>query len=175
MDSAEGMFMAPVPGMGLTEELGATPWQHPPQYATVEEALDFYTPKILNPDMKSDLLNVMEMGVPLTTIAQGLQMGGVMQGKHSIDVGVLVTPVLIELLAYVADTEGAEYHTGLKPAKKDEDKISKTEIGLAMQKIPETVEETERKMEQTEPMEEPMEMETEPEEAEPMGLMARRQ
>tara|TARA_E500000318_G_C3562556_1_gene214128 strand:- start:428 stop:949 length:522 start_codon:yes stop_codon:yes gene_type:complete len=173
MDSAEGMFMAPVPGMGLTEELGATPWQHPPQYATVEEALDFYTPRILNPDMKPDLLNVMEMGIPLTTIAQGLQMGGVMQGKHSIDVGVLVTPVLIELLAYVADTEGVEYNTGIKSTKIDEDKISDTEIGLAMQKIPDVVEETERKIKQPEPMEEPME--TEPEEAEPMGLMARRQ
>ena len=44
-----------------------------------------------------------------------------------------------------------------------------------MQKIPDVVEETERKIEQEEPMEEPMEMETEPEEAEPMGLMARRQ
>lgn len=173
MDSVQGMFMSPVPGMGLTEELGATPWQHPPQYATVEEALDFYAPKILNPDAKADLLNVMEMGIPLTTIAQGLQMGGVMQGKHTIDVGVLIMPVLIELLAYVADTEGAKYNTGLGPVKKDKDKITDTEIGLAMQKIPDVVEETERKIEQEEPMEEPME--TEPEEAEPMGLMARRQ
>ena len=28
-------FNAPIPGQSLTAELGARPWQHPPQYATV--------------------------------------------------------------------------------------------------------------------------------------------
>ena len=27
--------------MGLTHEVGARPWQSPPQHTTVEEALDF--------------------------------------------------------------------------------------------------------------------------------------
>jgi len=172
MANQEGMFMAPIPGQGLTSELGSTPWQHPPQYTTVDEALEFYAPRVLNPDTKDDLLNVMEMGIPLTTIAQALQIGGVMQGKHTIDVGVLVTPVIIEMLAYVGDEAGVEYNTGLEGGK-DKDAISESEIGLALQKIPEVMERTEEKMVEEEPMEEPMEME--PEEAEPMGLMARRQ
>ena len=171
MANQEGMFMAPIPGQGLTAELGASPWQHPPQYTTVDEALEFYAPKVLNPNTKDDLLNVMEMGIPLTTIAQALQIGGVMQGKHTIDVGVLITPVIIEMLAYVGDEAGVEYNTGLAGGT-DNDAISESEIGLALQKIPEVMESTEEEMVEEEPMEEPMEME--PEEAEPMGLMARR-
>lgn len=169
MESREGMFEAPIAGMSLTSELGATPWQHPPQYNTVEEALDYYAPRILNPDVKQDLLNVMEMGIPLTTIAQALQMGGTMEGKHTIDVGILVTPVLVEMLAYLADTENAEYKSGLEP-RKDKDDISDSEIAVAIRKVPEKMEEMKEAEERdtSEPVEEPLE------EAEPKGLMARR-
>lgn len=167
MESREGMFMAPIPGSGLTAELGATPWQHPPQYTTVEEALDFYAPKILNPNVKDDLLNVMETGIPLTTIAQALQMGGVMEGKHTIDVGILVTPVIVEMLAYLADTEQVEYKTGLEPVK-NSDTISDSEIALALSKVPKKMEEAKEEKVEEEPVEEPVQ-------EEPMGLMARRQ
>ena len=166
MESREGMFEAPIAGMSLTSELGATPWQHPPQYNTVEETLDYYAPRILNPDVKQDLLNVMETGVPLTTIAQALQMGGTMEGKHSIDVGILVTPVLVEMLAYLADTENAEYKSGLEP-RTNKDSISDSEIAVAMRRIPEKMKEVEEQ-ETSEPVDEPLT------EAEPKGLMARR-
>ena len=41
----EPMLDAPIPGQSLTHELGARPWQTPAQYATVEEALDYYIPR----------------------------------------------------------------------------------------------------------------------------------
>ena len=44
--SLEPELDLPIPGMGLTHELGARPWQSPPQYATVEDALDFYLSRI---------------------------------------------------------------------------------------------------------------------------------
>ena len=92
-----------------------------------------------------------------------------MEGKHTIDVGILVTPVLVEMLAYLADTENAEYKSGLEPRKRKDD-ISDTEISLAMRKASQKMEEVEE-----EKQEEPEEPKDEPlEEAEPKGLMARR-
>ena len=35
-------FDRPIPGMGMTHEVGARPWQTPPTYTTVEEASDYY-------------------------------------------------------------------------------------------------------------------------------------
>ena len=35
-------FDAPIPGMSLTAELGARPWQTPAQYPTVDEAIEYY-------------------------------------------------------------------------------------------------------------------------------------
>ena len=164
---------APIPGQSLTAELGARPWQHPPQYTTVEEAMDFYAPRILEPQFRDNIVGVMELGIPLTTIANSLQSGGVMQGKHSIDVGILIMPVLIEMLAYVGDDEGVDYVIGTEMEEPDKDKFRDSTIAKALRSVKSKMEELEEEGPQEEmPMEEPM-METE--EPAPAGLMARRQ
>ena len=70
-------FDAPIPGESLTHELGARPWQSPPQYATVEDALDFYIPRFANEEVVKQLLDVLNMGVPVTTLANTIQLGNV--------------------------------------------------------------------------------------------------
>lgn len=127
---------APIAGQSLTSEVGNRPWENPPQYTTVEEALDYYIPRIMEPSMRNDMLNVLEMGVPITTFANALQMGAVMQGKHTIDVGVLVLPVIIEAIAYVADAEGIEYKMGTEIEEED-NTFSQSNIALAKKRIQE--------------------------------------
>ena len=112
VDTLTPSFDRPIPGMSLTAELGNRPWQQPPQYATVEEALQWYIPRLINPEMIDQLLDVIESGLPLTTIADAMQTGGVMEGKHSLDVGILIIPVLIETMAYLAEEAGIEYDEG---------------------------------------------------------------
>ncbi len=159
-------FDYPIPGEGMTAELGSRPWQNPPQYATVEQALEFYIPKLVSEEMYDGILDSMELGIPLTTMADSMQSAAVMQGLHTVDVGILAMPVIIEMLAYIGDEAGIEYNLGMdKPI--DEDKISSTKIALAMkkmrEKLPEALEEREEKPDMEEPMSEPA----------PTGLMAR--
>ena len=80
----EVMIDAPIAGQSLTAELGNRPWQKPAQYTTVEEALDFYIPRLTDVETQDDLMNVIELGIPLTTIADALQSGGTMDGKHTV-------------------------------------------------------------------------------------------
>ncbi len=159
------MIDAPIAGQSLTAELGNRPWQKPPQYTTVEEALDYYIPRLTDVEMQYDLMNVIELGIPLTTIADALQSGGTMDGKHSIDVGILIIPVLIETLAYLAEEQDVEYVTGTE--QEVSDKPSSSTVALAIKKI---------KEQSGEPVtaEEPNEeVEVQPEE--PLGgLMSRR-
>ena len=124
-------FDAPIPGMGMTHELGGRPWQTPPQHNTVEEALDFYIPRLTSEDFIDQLLDVIEMGVPLTTIANSLQLSSVMQGKHSVDVGILVLPVLVELLSYIAESPNVKFVSGLDKEKK----IKDSTVDLAASKV----------------------------------------
>jgi hypothetical protein len=108
---------APVPGESLTAELGSRPWQQPPQYATVEEALDYYIPRLQSDEVSKQLIDVLEMGIPVTTIANTMQLGSVMEGKHSVDVGMLILPVLVELIMLIGDTAGVKYTSGLEKDK----------------------------------------------------------
>ena len=159
----------PIPGQGMTAEVGSRPWQNPPQYTTVEQALEFYIPRLVSDDVYESLLDSMELGIPLTIMADSMQSTAVMQGLHTIDVGILAMPVIIEMLAYIGDDAGIEYNLGMdKPI--DEDKISDTKIALAMkrmrERLPEELDDREEMPEEPEAMEEDT--------PQPSGLMARR-
>jgi len=60
-----------------------------------------------------------------------------MEGKHSIDVGMMVIPVLMELIMFMADEEGIEYNSGLE---KDEE-VRSTVIDKALMRLQEETEE----------------------------------
>lgn len=162
----EVTFDAPIPGQSLTHEVGARPWQQPAQYPTVEGALDWYLSRFEQRETTEELLNVMEMGIPLTVIANSLQLGAVLEGVHSIDVGILVTPVLIEMMAYIAEQNDIEFKIGTE--EEDSPKPSESLISAAIKGLEER-----GVVGDEEPMAE--EEETETEEEEPKGLMARRQ
>lgn len=155
----------PIPGQNLTAELGSRPWQTPPQFTTVEEALDYYIPRLQADEVTEQLLDVLEMGVPVTTVANTMQLASVMEGKHSVDVGMLVLPVLIEMIMLIADTAGIEYETGLQ---KDRTKVRGSLVSKALNRL-----QSEESMEE----EQPLEMEEAQEEIMPEvtgGLMSRR-
>lgn len=122
-DVNEPLFDAPIPGMSLTHELGARPWQTPAQYTTVDEAIEYYMERMSADEFMDQLVDVMEMGVPLTTLANTIQLASVMEGKHSVDVGMLVMPLLIEMMMLIGDNADIKYDDGLNdlpnPTTKD--------------------------------------------------------
>jgi hypothetical protein len=173
MAKAEPSFDAPIPGMSLTAEVGSRPWQNPPKYAAIDDVLNHYIPRITSPARAEELLDIMELGVPVTSLADTIQMAGVMQGLHTVDVGVLAIPVIMETLAYMADKEGIEYELGMQPTE-DEDNIPETKIALAMKKLKEKMPEDATKSEEID-VEKPV-VKNEPvvDEDVPTSLMARR-
>jgi len=134
MELEEVSFDRPIPGQGMTSELGARPWEKPPQYTTVDEALSYYLPKLSDDEFAKNLINVMEMGVPITSLANTIQMSSVMEGRHSVDVGILILPVLIEAMRFIGDSANIEYVVGNegKKSKVDDDLAKRvaTEMNL---------------------------------------------
>jgi len=110
MAADTGYINAPIPGMSLTTEPGDRPWENPPSLVTVEEAMEYYASKILgNRDAHDQLLDTLELGVPVSNLASVLQKNSVMNGVHTLDVGMLVLPVIEELIMAVADMNGVSY------------------------------------------------------------------
>jgi hypothetical protein len=163
------IFDAPIPGQSLTAELGARPWQSPAQYPTVDEAIQYYMDRMTSEEFMDQVIDVIEMGVPLADIANTIQLASVMEGLHSVDVGVMVTPVLVEMMMFMAESAGVEYVTGLD--NPDKGKITKTKMAKILQELEQEV----GKLDEPETTEELKVAESDGEKEEaPKGLMARR-
>jgi len=119
IEEQKPLLDAPIPGMSMTHELGARPWQTAAQFTTVDEAIEYYMSRMATEEYMEQAVEVLEMGVAVTDIANTMQMAGVMEGKHSIDVGMLVTPLIMEMLMLIGDNADIDYDDGLTDVKED--------------------------------------------------------
>jgi len=111
-DAQEPSFEAPIPGMSLTTEPGSRPWEQPPQYTTVMETADHYIENLFSPDGIDLVVAASEMGSSALDIAEKLTMSGASRGVHSVDVGVMVSPILVEVIKTVANFTDVELPIG---------------------------------------------------------------
>jgi hypothetical protein len=129
-----GSLSGPIPGMSLTTEPGNRPWENPPQIVSVEDAIEFYSEKLLDPEKQSAIAETLEMGISIESIADMLTTSAVMDGYHTLDVSMLVTPVVNEMLRYVGDINGVEYVESYE-AKQKEQAISQGEARKIVKEI----------------------------------------
>lgn len=104
------MFLsAPVAGQSLTVEPGSVPWEQPPQFVKLEDVVDYYTNKIDDPEIIMDILEVVKRDIPILTLVNTLTKSAVMNGYHTVDVGYLVTPILVEMIKTIAELNDVTY------------------------------------------------------------------
>mgnify|MGYP003670781726 CR=1 FL=1 len=175
----EADYDVAVPGESLTGELGNKPYEQPPQMPTVEENVNFYMEQILSPQIMPQIAANLERGRRVSDFAEFLVTSGVASGRHTIDVGILVLPVVMETVALVGDMYKVEYDMGLTTGSEEsEDHF----VDLAMSQLQKEEEDMEPEYEDVmgldiEEEEEPMmdeTMEQPQQEQQPAGLMTRR-
>ena len=119
------------------------------------------------------LVDMMELGIDVVTLTEGLLRGAVLEGRHSIDISVIIAPVIHEFIVSTAEKVGIDYEEGLPDDSDDreniryqinEGKARKMLAKLDMGVKETTVEEMPVVVEEEMPMEAP---------AKPAGLMAR--
>jgi hypothetical protein len=158
----------PIPGQSLTAPLGERPWQGPPRFTTVEKTLEYYIPKLTSDRMAGQALDLLESGVPVDTLVDTIQLGGVMEGIHSVDVGILASPILAEVIHQMAKSAGVKHK--IVGEEIDPNIPDSSEISMAMKdaakKKGESMAESATPVVEEVPMDEMIE--------EPKGLMARR-
>ncbi len=169
----EPLLDGPIAGQSLTAEINGRPWLNPPQKVTVDDAIEYYLDRMSSEEFTDQVVDVLEMGVPVTTLANTLQLGSVMEGVHSVDTGMLVMPFIMEMIMLIGDSSGVKYDSGMENPNKGKTRdtmINKVRVEL------------EERMKQKEGMfiegdDEAIDMEEEEivAEEEPMGLMSRRE
>ena len=175
MIQPEPSFLAAVPGSSLTAEPGGRAYKNPPQYSTVDDAMNYYVTRLASDEIAEQVITVLDMGVPVTELANIMQMHGVMEGKHTLDVSMLILPVLMEIIALIGDTANIDYNMGTK--KLDPERAENNIVQAAKMKMEtELRDKTLASSSKDKETEMPEEVEEEAEEpaTEPTGLMARR-
>ena len=117
-------FRGPVPGQAMTAGEKSRPWFNPPKFNTVEEGMEFYLDMLSTQEQSTKLFSVIRTGIPITTIKETIRTGGVMEGYHTIDVALLLNPIIVEFIKGMCDVAGVEYT--LDSTIPEEDKVNMT-------------------------------------------------
>ena len=174
---------APIPGQSLTTEPKGFPWERPPEIDKPEDALKFYANNMSKQSVMDDVFTALDEGFPMDLLVKSILTTGVMEGVHSIDVSLLIHPLLVEFVHTQAVAAGVK--NIVKHAKNMQEEMSKKEKQMLASRLQRAIDKMEKKDEGTDILEEtqefleenraeePVEEEAMVEE-EPKGLMARR-
>lgn len=112
------MFNAPIPGQSLTAEPKNYAWENPPQFSTPEESLIFHLERLQEPERTKSVLGLIDLGLDIKTMTEGILRGAVANGRHSIDVSMIIGPIIHEYIVGTAEAAGLEYDEGLETNNK---------------------------------------------------------
>lgn len=166
------MFDRPIPGQSLTTTPKNAPYERPPEVVDPEQALQIHLDRLTNPDTMEDAIYFLEIGVDLVTLVEGILRSAVMSGIHTVDVSLIIAPVIHEYIKSTADLLGIEYEEGFDNKEARQQRSYARNATLAEKKMRQMGIEPKkpaRQVEEAPIMEEPV-----MQEEQPMGLMARR-
>ena len=101
-------FDTPVPGQSLTDTPGNYPWEHSPQFATVEDASHSIWNGIHKEDTMEKILVLLDAGLTVEEIVKVIVFAGFVEGKFNPDVGLLLVPIVSDMLVAMGKKAGIE-------------------------------------------------------------------
>ena len=114
-------FDAPIPGQSLTSEPKLYPWENPPQFDDPKDVIEFYIKNLAAQEVMDDIFIALDEGFPLNILVKSILSTGVMEGIHTVDVSLIVAPVLHEYILGAARLENIK----VKESNQQRRKISR--------------------------------------------------
>jgi len=100
-------FNAPIPGESLTTSPDApNSWERPPLYTTQDRAMEELYLLMTEKERLTELVKIIDDGVPLDEIAQVILYKGYTEGQYNPDVMLLMIEPTLYLLIAIADYAG---------------------------------------------------------------------
>ena len=129
MEPEYDRFSTPIPGQSLTEEPGKWSWDKPPKFASLEESADATMEKLFSDKNTKNVIMMLEAGVPVEGIARSIVFAGFQSGAYSVDVALLLTPMVTEAVLTIGTVaEVKDMRLSLKPKDEKQDNF---EVGMA--------------------------------------------
>jgi hypothetical protein len=117
------MYRAVQPLYSLTQDQRKYKFRQPPEMADFDEIVEYYIERVSEEDVLDDILYVLETGFPLENMVKLIIRSSVMEGRHTIENGFLVRPILFEYLKGLANQANIEFKEAFTNKSAAEDKI----------------------------------------------------
>ena len=178
-------FDGPIPGQSLTAEPGNAPWEKPSKHSDPMDALEMYMEKLGDESVLDDILDMLDIGIPVSVVAGSMLSTGVMEGMHTVDVKLVLKPLLMTQIKTLADVSGVDYKMTMEDYRDKDAEAKKRRMGKLAAKLamstgkvsqPDAGQEIAMQVEEDMTNEEPVvEAPEQDEEVMPKGLMAKEQ
>tara|TARA_R110000764_G_scaffold198076_1_gene283327 strand:- start:52 stop:633 length:582 start_codon:yes stop_codon:yes gene_type:complete len=99
----------PIPGQSLTDEPSGFAWERPPETADPNVAIKMHLDKFSDDAFLDSALYLMQLGIPISTLTSTALTVAQGNGIHSVDVSLLIAPVIHKQFKVLADSAGIEY------------------------------------------------------------------
>jgi len=173
---------APIPGQSLTSQPKNVPWEYPARITEPMDALEFHMKQLTDENTVDNIMEMLEVGIPVSVVASSMLTVAVMDGEHSIDVKLIIKPFVEDHIKSLAEVTGIDYKMSMRDYddtteadKQRKASVLEAKIRNMTEKVqPSTMDEGDRITEQAQQelmkTEEP---ETEAMPTEPKGLMSK--
>lgn len=108
------MLDGPIPGENYTSNTKNYPWHRPPQYTTLDEALEHMIEVFSKPKTSLAVITMIEIGLDIATVTSTLLLKGVSMGKWSIDLAILMAGPLAHMIIIMAKAYKIDYELGFE-------------------------------------------------------------
>lgn len=117
IDPSVAHLSGPIPGSSLTVAPGSVPWEKPPMFTQVDDAIQYILKQFQSKDVVHQFLATMEMGAPLDTVVWTTLQHGFMSGKWSPSLALLLIKPVTYLFTAMLKRAGVKYITTYSPKK----------------------------------------------------------
>jgi hypothetical protein len=137
----------PIPGENFTSDTKNYPWHRPPEYTTLDDAIEASFKKLTEENAAYGILTMLELGMSVAHLTESFLMSGIGAGKWTPDFAILMAGPISHIIYLMAkgydidcdmgiDTEYRGPTTAFFEAtKKDKKKIEEATAGIDVEAI----------------------------------------
>lgn len=130
------LLNAPIAGQSLTDTPKNYPWERPAEISDPREAIKFHMDGLSSPESLDNILELIQVGVPLRALSKTILTTAQMEGIHSVDVSLIIGDVIYEELVSIAEEAGLDYTTGDEPSEREmQEKEDQQVLALLRKKL----------------------------------------
>tara|TARA_R110001592_G_scaffold180839_1_gene423349 strand:+ start:2698 stop:3312 length:615 start_codon:yes stop_codon:yes gene_type:complete len=132
-----------IPGQSLTDEPKNFAWERPPEITDPDKAIAYHMDYLSNPEVVESTLFILASGLPVKNFVDTILTNAVGNGIHSIDVSLIIKPVLEEAVVLTAMEADIKFLEEFDNSKAKEASRKTREETLILSRLKEALEDRE--------------------------------